>query len=136
MSLVRWEDKYLVGDEVIDNDHKALFALINEFYDAFQETRRRSNLVVILRKLVKYAEAHFQREEAIMDACGYMLLGEHQILHTKLYETIYALNERLDSDPTPLDRATITFLKNWLIDHVVTEDSKVGEFLRQQRPDS
>jgi len=136
MSLVRWDEKYLVGDEVIDSDHRALFTLINEFYDAFQETKKRSDLVAILTKLVKYAEAHFQREEAIMHACGYMLLGEHQLSHTKLYETIYALNERLASDPAPLDRAAIAFLKNWLVDHVVTEDLKVGEFLHQQKPNS
>ncbi len=133
MSLVYWEDKYQVGDEVIDRDHKALFVMINEFYDAFQESNKRSDLIVILARLVKYAEAHFQREEAIMSACGYTLLNEHQLSHTKLYETIYALTERLASDPAPLDRATIAFLKNWLVDHVVEEDSKIGEFLRQQK---
>ncbi len=136
MSLVRWDDKYLVGNEVIDADHKALFAMINEFYDAFQETKKRRELVAILTRLVQYAEGHFQREEAIMDANGYMLLGEHHLSHTKLYERIYSLNERLESDPAPLDRETISFLKQWLVDHVVEEDLKLGEFLRQQKTTS
>lgn len=136
MSLVRWDDKYIVGNEVIDWDHKVLFSLINDFYDAFQENGRRCDLSFILMKLVRYAEQHFQREEAIMAASGYPVHEGHHEFHTKLYETIYQLNDRLESDPTPLDRATIAFLKNWLVDYVVTEDLKFGEFLRQQKPDS
>jgi hemerythrin len=136
MSLMPWNDKYLIGNEVIDSDHKTLFAMLNEFYDAFLETKKRSDLIGILTRLVQYAEAHFQREEAIMDACGYMLLGEHHLSHTRLYETIYELNERLVADPAPLDRAAISFLKNWLVDHVVNEDSKIGEFLRQKKTDA
>jgi hemerythrin-like metal-binding protein len=110
--------------------------MINEFYDAFQETKTRRELVAILSRLVQYAEGHFQREEAVMDASGYMLLGEHHLSHTKLYEKIYALNERLESDPAPLERETIAFLKQWLIDHVVEEDLKLGEFLRLEKPAS
>ena len=133
MSLMRWDNKYLVGQEVIDTDHRNLFQLINDFYDAFQETKSRRELAALLTKLVQYAEAHFRREEAIMQSNGYMLLGEHQMSHTKLYETIYALNERLMSDPAPMDRAAVAFLKNWLVDHVMDEDMKFGEFLREQK---
>jgi hemerythrin len=133
MSLVRWDDKYIVGNEVIDSDHKALFALINEFYDAFQETKRRRDLGFILMKLVKYAEQHFQREEAIMLENGYPVQAEHHEFHTKLYETIYQLNNRLESDPAPLDRQAIAFLRGWLTDHILLEDLKLGEFLRQKK---
>lgn len=133
MSLVRWDEKYIVGNEVIDADHKALFALINEFYDAFQETKRRRDLGVILTALVKYAEQHFQREEAVMAASGYPLNAEHHEFHTKLYETIYQLNHRLESDPAPLDRQAIMFLKDWMSDHIMLEDLKFGEFLRQKK---
>jgi hemerythrin len=136
MSLVRWDDKYVVGNEVIDRDHKALFAMINEFYDAFQENGRRRDLVSILMRLVSYAERHFQREEAIMAANGYPALDDHHVFHTKLYETIYQLNERLETDPSPLDRHAIAFLKDWLSEHILQEDLKLGEFLRQPKPAS
>ena len=132
MSLLRWDDKYLLGNDLIDGDHQALFAMINEFYDAFQETRRRRDLAGMLTKLVNYAEAHFQREESLMVACGYPALEEHHDLHTGLYETIYALNERLASEPGPVDRQAVLFLKTWLVDHIVQHDLKLGEFMRQK----
>jgi hemerythrin len=132
MSLVIWDDKYVVGNEVIDRDHKALFVMINDFYDAFQESNRRRDLSIILTRLVNYAEKHFQREEAIMAANKYPVLEDHHAFHTKLYETICLLNGRLESDPAPLDRQAIAFLKDWLTDHILQEDLKLGEYLRQQ----
>ena len=135
MALLRWEDKFLIGHEIIDRDHQMLFALINAFYDGFLQTKSRRELAGLLTKLVQYAEAHFRREEAIMHKCDYVLLGEHQLSHAKLYEAIYALNEKVVHDTAPLDKAAVAFLKNWLVDHVIDEDTKLGEFLRaQQQP--
>ena len=133
MALVRWDDKYLIGHEVIDHDHQTLFEMINEFHDAFQENKTRRKLLVILSNLVKYSEEHFQREEAVMRACDYPLTEEHHLSHGKLYETIYALNERLASDPRPLDRETINFVKNWLLDHVAGEDMGIRDYLAARK---
>ena len=97
MHLVRWQDEYLVGDNTIDADHKMLFGIINEFYDAFVQSRKRSDLTHILIRLVNYAEEHFQREEKIMAEHGFPGAAEHHAIHEELYETIFALNKRLES---------------------------------------
>jgi len=132
MSWISWKDAYRTGEEAIDRDHKTLFKLINEFHDAFQESRRRRDLLRILNQLVTYAEGHFQREEAIMAAHHYPELESHQQLHEQLYDTIYALNERLQNDPQPLEREAIAFLKNWLGDHILHYDLAFAEFVRQK----
>ncbi|RJX30762.1 MAG: hemerythrin [Oxalobacter sp.] len=132
MALVRWDDKYLVGNPDVDHDHRTLFAMINEFHEAFQESKKRGELIVILRRLVDYSERHFQREEAIMSAAGYPALDEHHAAHEKLFETIFELNDKLESDPAPLDRQTIAFLRTWLSDHVIAQDLKLGAFLREK----
>lgn len=130
MHLVRWQDDYLVGDTIIDNDHKMLFAIINEFYDAFIQSRKRSDLARILTRLVNYAEEHFQREEKIMADHKFPGAAEHHAIHEELYETIFALNKRLESDPSPLDRETVGFLKHWLVDHILKHDMALGDFIR------
>lgn len=129
MKLLSWNDDYSVGIEAIDNDHKALFRLINEFYDAFQESRKRSHLTPLLIQLVRYAEEHFQREERIMAQHVYPEREQHHEIHERLYETIFELNKRLESDPLPLDRDAVAFLKHWLVDHILLEDKKLGAFL-------
>lgn len=130
MHLVRWQDRFLVGDETIDNDHKTLFRMINEFYDAFTYSRKRSDLNRILIKLVNYSEEHFQREERIMADHGFPATEEHHKVHEELYEMIFTLNKRLETDPAPLDRDAVSFLKHWLVDHILKHDLALGDFLR------
>ena len=133
MSWIAWKEGYRVGNETIDRDHQALFKIINDFYDAFQESKMRRELLHILNELVTYSEGHFQREELIMAAHNYPLQEDHHHLHEKLYDTIYALNERLQNDPRPLEREAIAFLKNWLTDHILLHDLALGEFIKKSQ---
>jgi hemerythrin len=133
MQLLRWQDEYLVGQESIDREHRMLFQLINEFYDAFNESRRRSDLTRLLTQLVRYAEEHFQHEEKIMVEHAYPATDDHHKFHEELYETIYQLNTRLETDPRPLDRDAIAFLKHWLVDHILLHDKKFGAFIEEAK---
>lgn len=133
MHLVRWQDDYLVGNTIIDDDHKMLFEMINDFYDAFVKSRKRSDLTRILIQLVNYAEEHFQREEKIMAEHGFPEAAEHHKIHEELVETIFALNKRLETDPSPLDRDGVGFLKHWLVDHILKHDMALGEFIRKSK---
>jgi hemerythrin len=133
MNLVIWRDEYSVGSQAIDQDHKTIFKMINVFYDAFHESRRRSELKQLLNQLVKYAEGHFQREEEIMLQHAYPQTTEHHRNHEQLFATIFALHTRLESDPLPLDHDAIRFLRHWLLDHILQDDKKLGEFLRASK---
>lgn len=129
MTLLRWGDAYLVGETTIDHEHQMLFQLINDFYDAFQEAKRRADLMRLLTQLVLYAEKHFQHEEENMAAHAYPATQEHHQLHVELFEAIFQLNHRLETDPGPLDRDAVAFLKHWLVDHITLHDKKFGAFL-------
>lgn len=135
MKLLSWQNDYSIGNETIDNDHKALFQLINEFYDAFIELRKRSDLRIILIQLVQYAEEHFQREERFMEQHAYPETERHHQIHNAMYETIFELNRRLESDPLPMDREAVIFLKHWLTDHILQEDKKVQAFMAGEKGD-
>jgi hypothetical protein len=41
MTILSWHDQYLIGNSVIDDEHKELFRLINEFHSKWTETRDR-----------------------------------------------------------------------------------------------
>lgn len=133
MSWVVWREEYRIGEAMIDQDHKNLFKLINEFHDTFQERKVRSELVRVLNNLVAYAEEHFQREEFIMAAHGFPLQEEHHARHEQLYATIYVLNEKLQNSAQLPERDAIAFLKDWLADHILQHDLAFAEFLKKQR---
>lgn len=134
--LVRWEEKYRVGDEQIDGEHQYLFELINDFYDAFLEKRERAVLVTLLNRLVDYAQRHFEHEEALMRDIDYPGLASHHAHHERLFEHIFALAARFeDRAYNPTHEATL-FLKGWLADHILQEDLLLGAHLRAAPPQS
>jgi len=132
MSWISWKEDYLIGVETLDNDHKTLFGLINEFHDAFQQSRQRRDLVNILNRLVAYAEEHFDREEAAMKSHDYPETDNHHLLHEELFDTIFALNTRIETDSLPLDREIIAFLKHWLSSHILEHDLQFAYFIREK----
>ena len=133
MALVNWKDDYSVGHVSIDQDHRKLFQLINDFHYAYATSRDRREVGLMLTTLIRYAEEHFTREEAIMAEVGYPELAVQQEQHVKLVEAIFALQSELDSRSIRLEKDLIKFLSHWLLDHIVDHDRKLGTFLAQER---
>lgn len=130
MSLLQWSDQYLVGDELIDRQHRYLFDLINAFHDAFVERRERREVLRLLTQLIEYAESHFEAEERIMRESCYPGLERHHHAHVRLYEQIFELNAKLEDRSLNPTYDTIAFLRNWLSDHILGNDLAIGIHLR------
>lgn len=129
MSLLRWSDQYLVGNDLIDRQHRYLFDLINAFHDAFVEQRERREVLRLLNQLIEYAESHFQDEERLMRESRYPDLERHHAAHARLYERIFALNAKLEDRSLNPTYDTIAFLRTWLSDHIVGDDVAIGAYL-------
>ena len=61
---ILWREAMSVDGGVIDRDHKALIAIINEFGDTLPHINAREHLKSIVSKLRNYANIHFRREES------------------------------------------------------------------------
>ena len=64
-----WEEKFSVGNEDIDTQHKGLFSLGNELFEA----SRTQSIKPIIMRLYKYTREHFSSEEEMMKRIGYPL---------------------------------------------------------------
>lgn len=136
MSLLRWTDNYLVGHPQVDDEHRYLFALINEFHDAFSERHSRADLDRLLNRLVDYTERHFRHEEGLMRAVGYPDIERHMAIHERLVEQIFTLAEKFSDRAINPTRDTFAFLDTWLTDHILREDVAVGLFVAAaEKPD-
>ena len=133
MALVRWDDKYLLGQEQVDAEHRSLFDLINDFYDAYMEDRDRNRVLALFNRLVDYAQKHFTNEERLMVEAGYPDLDAHRQHHERLFEQIFRLNERLQDRAINPEHDTVKFLRNWLGDHIVHDDLVFGAHLARLR---
>lgn len=71
--------------------------------------------------LKDYTEAHFAREEKVMEACGYPGLANHRQVHRLLVKQLLEQRQQYEKGNLYLD-SLIDFLQNWLLDHIQTMD--------------
>lgn len=133
MAILSWNDQYLIGQATIDEQHKMLFRLVNDFHTHWMERRDRQDIARVLSQLIRYGELHFQDEESIMAQEGYPQLDSHHQIHEMLIEEIFKLNEELADKSRLLDRDITKFLKQWLIDHIVHNDYEFRNFLQRKK---
>ena len=123
-----WSDEYLLGDRIIDKQHKHLFAIASDFLENYwnKEEVDKKALIPAIDFLKEYTANHFEYEEKFQIAANYKDYKEHKKLHedllVKLLEHENALKES-DFSKAEVD-AFITTLVAWLKYHVAIEDKK------------
>jgi hemerythrin len=83
--------------------------------------------------LKDYALRHFQAEEELMAKHGYPGLAHHQQLHSEFLEVLEGLVADLavfGPSQHLADRA-LEISQDWLIHHIVDEDTLYAEYLKQ-----
>lgn len=131
MDKIEWSDAYLIGIESLDYQHKKLFDLVNLFFET-AETSKFQNLVgPVLSGLLAYTKSHFVLEEAVMQEAGYPEFATHQAQHQWLRLQVEKASNRLNNNQT-IDRAALAnFLKEWLTEHIASEDKKIGCYIKR-----
>ncbi len=137
MSLVMWQDKFATGIKEIDNDHKSLFDLIGQFYDAYASGKGAEKLDPVFDELMAYSEYHFKREEELLEKIGFPGLDEHKESHKFIKKKVielyrrYKAGERTETG-SELCLEIMAFLNNWLHFHIIEEDMKYRDFMISQ----
>jgi len=121
---VQWEEKYSVGVEEIDKQHKDFIVIMNNLYEAFSTGKGRDELEVILNDIIKYKENHFATEEKYFDLYQYENTEEHKAEHKKLKDKVDAFYEEFKTGKADITADLMDFLENWLIDHLINQDQK------------
>lgn len=132
MSDFNWTAEYSVGNQAIDADHKELFALIDALETASMTDGFLSD---ILGKLEHYAKGHFAREEALMRRIEFPGYDEHVVEHRNFVEwlkTVKATYNRAAESPFQIGDLVNHFLRHWLVNHIIKEDMKYRDFMREK----
>ena len=123
MAFIEWSDDYNTGIPDIDKEHRGLFALINDLYDKVQTGSAETSIKATIEALDAYVNYHFDREEILMDACGYPDRENHKIEHRKLQNQMEAFSRSYASHPQLFDLADFMgFLTGWLKGHILRSD--------------
>lgn len=135
MALIEWDDTWVCGIDIIDLQHMNLVAVINELYDSVSQGENDAHVTEALQKLKEYTQYHFTEEQGIMSTYGYPDYDGHRRAHVQFEQEIEELDlDRLLGDEDVSIRA-LTFLKQWLFQHIKGVDMKLCAFLKEKGMD-
>lgn len=127
--MLRWDDRYALGHERIDAEHRIFLGLIVDFHEAAMCGEGRPRLARILNEIGKYAEFHFVSEENLMSDCDYPDRAGHARLHAQLLSEFNDMAWRFRSEQAD-PQQVFDFLFQWFALHTTSEDRKLVAYLK------
>ncbi len=129
MALIAWSNMLSTGISEQDAQHKKLIDLINQLNDAMQAGKGAEVLGKVLSELVNYTVFHFSYEEKLMGQYKYENTPAHKAEHVKFVETVGAFKKKFDSGSAMISVEIMNFLRDWLTNHIMKSDKKLGQTL-------
>ncbi len=131
MPLIEWNDVFTVNIAQMDEEHKKFIELINEFHKALSESKIQEKLTGLLDGLVNYAETHFASEERLLEKYNCAELEKQRQEHAVFMATMIELRKKYSMGHMVSAIDIMNFLKSWLIDHIMYEDKKYSDYIKQ-----
>ena len=128
---IQWTEDMTVGLPRIDDQHKQLISISNILIAATAQGEGKEALVDVYERLKEYTQFHFKDEEAYMEELGYPDLEKHKAEHALLYMRVQTLRRMIDNDKTITPEGTSLFLSNWICEHLIGSDTRIGIFAKQ-----
>lgn len=132
--LVQWQADLETGAELVDAQHKEIFNRVNALLTAMQQGKGRAEVVAVIDFLGKYVVSHFTAEEGLMRQNGYPEYTAHQQLHKAFVTDFADLKREFEANGSSsllviqVQRRVI----DWLMNHIIREDKRIAEFLRNK----
>lgn len=126
---VEWDNEYQVGMAVFDEQHKKLFAVINQLHEGIRSGESRDFLEDIFNGLLDYTMSHFRDEETLMEEKNYPFLDEHKKEHEELLQKVIAWYEDYHAGKGIISSEVMNILVTWLKNHILTSDKKYGPYI-------
>ena len=129
-SVVSWRTRYSMNIESIDNQHKEIFSLINNYLDSILKGFGKLKTKYILDDLIQSCRDHFEHEEELMQQNEYPALYSHKHTHKYFISELLEIRNSIENDPFPISTSTGDFIRKWTVNHILTSDKAYSTFLR------
>ena len=131
--MYEMKPEYFIGIDLIDEEHKQIFAYANEAYELLHEEftpDKYDNISDILEKLREYTKKHFADEEAYMESIHYKRLFTQKVQHQAFIEKLEEfdlVHMQGSEDQDEQIMNILNFLTDWLINHILHVDGLIGK---------
>lgn len=129
----KWSNSYSVGINLIDEQHRELFSMINTFYEGcFQgnEKSAREFFERGIHNIVNYIKYHFSTEEKLLGFIDYPGLVGHKQQHAEYLKSIVSQTGPFETGTPSSFRPYVQYLRDKLFAHITSSDKEYGAFLQ------
>ena len=127
--FLEWKDEYSVGIDSIDQQHKKLINLINQFQTAVKYSTGEEFEHEALNELVNYTKIHFTYEEGMMERNDYPDFESHKAQHMEMIRKVEEVLAEYENEPDTAMSNAVNYLKEWLIHHINGTDKEYTSFM-------
>lgn len=138
---ISWQADFSTGVPIIDDQHRVLINMLNDANTKLDDYSPLKDYEHIVQGLLNYTVYHFQTEDNLMKQRGYeashaAVADRHRLQHKELAEKVVAVHEQIKAGQRITKASLVSFLFNWLADHILHTDKELGTFLcdAQARP--
>jgi len=129
---IKWKDEYSVGITHIDQDHKKLISLLNQFTVAYDHDMSEAFEKEALKELIDYTKYHFEREEKLMRDNDYPDFVAHQAKHQEMIEQVSKFVDLYNEKGHNALKEISEYLTVWLISHINGTDKEYSQYLNDR----
>lgn len=136
-SIFDFSEKYMTGIELVDDEHRHLFEIIKETNDVINAAYlhdKYDEIMRLLSELKDYTKSHFHDEEDLMIQINYPDINSQKHAHSAFVEKLVNINlselDNIDDNQEEYLNELITFLLEWLSNHILGSDKKIGEYIK------
>ena len=121
-----------IGEKTIDAEHDLQMQLLDSLTNALQKGGDFSPTRYVLEQFIEFSDMHFLSEQLVMRLNSYPGYEQHLEEHTRLMKKVREIREIIIRGEKVPSLETIQELRDWLLNHIATEDAAFGEFIRKK----
>ncbi|TYK67010.1 bacteriohemerythrin [Colwellia echini] len=121
---IQWLPEYSVGNDELDEQHKVLFTMVNDFL----HEDNKKGAVALYQNLSLYIDMHFDAEENLLRQINYPDTQDHIEKHGELRKKFNLLEEKLANYDVDVHHKVAMFLYNWLAQHILKADMEYKRY--------
>jgi hemerythrin-like metal-binding protein len=129
-----WMDTAGTGVAIFDAEHRELNEMVIDLYDAILAGAPKEALDDLLDKLAHHATDHFAHEENYMRFSDYPGTAQHIEAHNRLTKALKGVPviDVQEEDRAARALEVLRFLRDWLMEHILTDDRNLGTYLNSR----
>jgi hemerythrin len=134
MAYFEWTTDYIVGHPEIDDQHKRMVLLAEAVVESLINSDEHQPGAAQLQALIDVAQEHFGFEEGLMRLANYPDAEEHAKYHASLLTELRTYCDKVLSGENTKPVGLISFLWDWLVQHIRSADRGLGVWLGSRDP--